>query len=343
MREEEGERQQRVTSNGDQDRNDDKGDEGLEGDDGTEEDGRMVYESDDASADTWEIDEDVEELDENERFTRGGDLGVVQEWDDRDRENTGEQAVLAKIALDREYRRNFLADSSQKRWHDKCRNRHELCTAWALEGECGRNFAFMKTGCPVACRSCDWLDVEERCRPDPDESDSLIPGDLDRLFERIASDPEIQRRFQPVVLSRPSYALGDDAESASYQIGMWLVLLKTFLSEEEARRMVGLTERSGLQPSEGGEVSRDGDYISSVSDYRTSWNTVRFLANVPRYLSCFTVTDVLALPWTSPPASNIPLPRAQYLTCDHISSAPASAWRTRHTRTWSLAPSFCSG
>jgi hypothetical protein len=254
----------------------------AEGDAIWEDEDRMMMmedEYDDEQDDEMEEGEDGEELDEQQRLEWGGDTGVVQDWYE-DQEGSRE-AVAQKIASDREYHRTFHADEAETKWHSRCRNGHKECTKWALEGECDNNKQFMRTSCPVACHSCDWIDTDRRCQPDPGGVDFFMPGDLDRLFERIATDPEIQRRFRPAVLSRPAYAPGDTAETAPYQLGMWLVLLHSFLTEEEAGRMVELAERSGLKPSEGGHVNEDGIYVSSVSDYRTSWNTVRVIAGTP--------------------------------------------------------------
>jgi hypothetical protein len=201
-----------------------------------------------------------------------------------------------KLRGDHAYYKHFVSNESHRHLHERCQNQEELCTVWALQqratddendnddneenddqdettaiAECDRNFRYMKTHCPVACRSCLWLDVPSRCAPDPNATDALLAGDLDRLFERITTDPALVEQFQPQVLSRPAYSAEEEENSG----GMWLVAFPTFLSEDEADRMARLAEQSGLQPSEGTLETDTGEAVTVTSDARTSWNAVR--------------------------------------------------------------------
>jgi hypothetical protein len=200
-----------------------------------------------------------------------------------------------KLIGDHAYYKEFVSGESHRHLHEKCRNQEELCTVWALQratddendnddsennandegetiAECDRNFRYMKTHCPVACRSCLWLDVPSRCAPDPNVTDALQAGELDGLFERITTDPALVEQFQPQVLSRPAAHGTDEQESSG---GMWLVAFPTFLTEDEADRMALLAEQSGLQPSEGTLETDTGEAVTVTSDARTSWNAVR--------------------------------------------------------------------
>jgi hypothetical protein len=198
-----------------------------------------------------------------------------------------------KLIGDHAYHQQFVSDETHRHLHEKCRNQEELCTVWALQradgesnnddhadettatAECDRNFRYMKAQCPVACRSCLWLDVQSRCAPDPNATDALQQaGELDRLFERITADPALVGQFQPQVLSRPP-AHGTTEEEEDNSGGMWLVAFPTFLAEDEADRMARLAEQSGLQPSEGTLETETGEAVTVTSDARTSWNAVR--------------------------------------------------------------------
>lgn len=125
------------------------------------------------------------------------------------------------------------------------------------------------------CRSCEQLRVETRCPLDPDAVDALYPGDLNRMFERIVTDPAY-RQYQPVVLSRPSYAPGDTAENVTYAIGLWMVLFENAMTDDEADRLVELGGLAGYErSSDVGEELPDGTYTQNVNSGRTSTNAVR--------------------------------------------------------------------
>lgn len=98
------------------------------------------------------------------------------------------------------------------------------------------------------------------------------PGDLNAMFERIVSEPSLQK-YEPVVLSRPSYAPGDTAENATYAIGLWMIMFENALSEEEAQRMIELGGNLGYErSSDVGEELPDGTFAKSINSGRTSTN-----------------------------------------------------------------------
>jgi prolyl 4-hydroxylase len=131
----------------------------------------------------------------------------------------------------------------------------------------------MKLNCAVVCQSCEMLHTETRCPMDPNAKPAVEPGDLDRLFERIATDP-YYKQYEPVVLSRPSYAPGDTAETATYRLGLWLVLLENAMSADEANRMIELGSQQGYErSSDVGDENADGTYGKHVNTGRTSENS----------------------------------------------------------------------
>jgi len=133
----------------------------------------------------------------------------------------------------------------------------------------------MQVNCGPVCKSCDMLNVEKRCPMDPDAVDAIQPGDLNRMFERIVTDP-YYKRYEPVVLSRPDLAPGDTAENATYKVGgIWMILFEKALSDEEADRMIELGSVEGYKRSSGvGQLQADGNYIETVNRDRTSYNAV---------------------------------------------------------------------
>ena len=58
------------------------------------------------------------------------------------------------------------------------------------------------------------LHVGTRCPMDPDAVDAWYPGDLNKMFEKVAYDPALAQ-FEPVVLSKPPE-------------GPWMIMLEKF-------------------------------------------------------------------------------------------------------------------
>lgn len=130
-------------------------------------------------------------------------------------------------------------------YRDECKNAHESCAIWSVLGECELNPNFMNAACAPMCKACGSLLADSRCRRYPSGVDAWGPGDSYRMFERILVE---HAEYDVKVLSRPYYAPGDTAETASYQLGPWIITLENFLSEEEADYMVALGEAEGYVP-----------------------------------------------------------------------------------------------
>jgi hypothetical protein len=133
---------------------------------------------------------------------------------------------------------------------------------------------YMQVNCAPVCAACEQLHFDTRCPMDPDAVDALQPGDLNKMFERITTHPEYQQ-YEPVVLSRPSYAPGDGPENATYTIGIWMLLFENALWEEEAERMIELGGLKGYERSKDvGVEQADGTFSAEVNHGRTSTNAV---------------------------------------------------------------------
>jgi prolyl 4-hydroxylase len=116
--------------------------------------------------------------------------------------------------------------------------------------------------------------VETRCPLDPNARDAFAaPGDLNRMFETIVTDPYYQQ-FKPVVLSRPDYAPGDTAANATYKVGsVWMVMFDNAVTEEEADRLVELGGVEGYaRSSDVGAERADGTHDVNINSGRTSTN-----------------------------------------------------------------------
>jgi len=218
---------------------------------------------------------------------RGGDLGEMQEVSgDRTEE------MLLKIREAREYVQGEVMTDDDKyaMIRHLCINKHQDCAYWSVVGECEANPGYMAVHCGPMCQSCHLLNVANRCPMDQNaaDNDALKPGDINRMFERIATDPFF-KQYEPIVLSRPTYAPGDTADTASYNIGIWLIMFENALSNEEADRMIEFGEIEGYERSEDmGDELPDGTYSSNVSPGRTSYNSVRALRSLmPTHLRTF--------------------------------------------------------
>lgn len=144
---------------------------------------------------------------------------------------------------------------------EKCRNLHEECINWAVGGECDGNPIWMKKECAPACHSCDFLVFEARCPIDvANLNDVWKAGDLDRMFEKLTSEPYLSK-YSVKILSSPSTD------------GPWVIQLDNVLTKEEADHLIELGAIEGYQRSaDVGKLSIDGSHGTKISDGRTSTN-----------------------------------------------------------------------
>ncbi|CAB9515288.1 Prolyl 4-hydroxylase subunit alpha-1 [Seminavis robusta] len=205
----------------------------------------------------------------------GADLGVPQTVDVR-----YPQEILAVIHEGRNYFEDWVKrDPFYAPVVELCKNQHENCALWAALGECEKNAAYMKHHCPIVCKSCEVLHHETKCPVDStniqEDEVAWRPGDLDKMFQRITTDPTIQELHQPTVLQRPTYANGDTEETATYNLGFWVVTLDNFLTQQETEQIVRLGHQAGFNrsASDVGKASQDGSFTRRFDEDRTSENT----------------------------------------------------------------------
>jgi prolyl 4-hydroxylase len=189
----------------------------------------------------------------------GSDMG---EWQRLDAELAPE--ILGRIAKARVYMEMVAVDDKFEKVRGICKNKHTLCALWAVLGDCESNAKFMTVNCAPVCDSCEQMHPSTRCPMDPDAIDALYPGDLDTMFQDIITNPDFQQ-YEPKVLSRPDYALGDSAETADYQLGPWVVVFDNAMSGEEADQLLSHGRSIGYHPS-----TTLGDRANAI---RTSTNT----------------------------------------------------------------------
>mmetsp|Transcript_21392 Transcript_21392/g.32602 ORF Transcript_21392/g.32602 Transcript_21392/m.32602 type:complete len:514 (+) Transcript_21392:113-1654(+) len=157
-----------------------------------------------------------------------------------------------------------------------CLNRHELCSYWAVIGECNKNKAYMKTNCAPACRSCDMLDFDARC---PVLSDEVNPpiyqrGEMHEMFVEIANGKFDQ--YEPTVHARPNVNVPTDRDAVDVLVGdnmPWVITFDSFLTPEECDRLIKLGYDKGYERSKDvGAKKFDGSYDGYESKKRTSEN-----------------------------------------------------------------------
>ena len=85
----------------------------------------------------------------------------------------------------------------------------------------------MKKSCAPVCQSCDYVTIEGRCPLDPEAVDAWYPGDLDKMFEKLTSEPYLSE-YDVQILSSPKTH------------GPWVITMENVVTEEEATRLIEL-------------------------------------------------------------------------------------------------------
>jgi prolyl 4-hydroxylase len=201
------------------------------------------------------------------RVDVGTDLGEPQ--------TLGKMAakVVQRVEKARKYfHETVMVEPRYEKVRTLCRNHNASCGFWATEGYCHKNSGYMRKYCAPVCFSCEDLHVEARCPLDPNATNAWYPGDLNRIFQRLITDPALERHA-PKVLSRPSLVGGDTEATADYQLGPWVLVLEDFLSAQETERMIQAGAEVGYARStDVGKLDKDGTFEDKVSDRRTSTN-----------------------------------------------------------------------
>jgi len=139
-----------------------------------------------------------------------------------------------------------------------CKNKHPMCTQWAMAGNCKDNGVhneyMMDTDCCPVCGSAAQLAFLMQCPIDPDDYTAFKgPGSVTKHFERTIKEfPQ----YNPQVLARPTYLPGDTEETADYKIGPWIITLDGVATDEEMERLISWGKNLGYERStDGGDES----------------------------------------------------------------------------------------
>lgn len=97
---------------------------------------------------------------------------------------------------------------------------------------------------------------------DPDAPDSWGPGDLDKMFRRLSTEPYLSL-YDTKILSSPDSTGGP-----------WVITMENVVNETEAERLIELGAIEGYARSaDVGKMKADGTFESNVNSGRTSTNT----------------------------------------------------------------------
>ena len=205
------------------------------------------------------------------------DFGVKQERPDN-RDTILSAKVATIIRESKAYMRKVRTNKEYGTLRETCRNGNAMCSIWAAQGECQKNPAAMHVTCAPACHSCEMVDVERRCPMDNVHEENVLKnkGDLNALFERIV-DGDIDgngfAKFKPRTIQRP-YKSGDTS-TRTWNVGPWMLAFDHFLTDEEADKLIEVSENRGFGRSEEiiKKIKPDGTFERRISTYRTSFNT----------------------------------------------------------------------
>jgi len=179
-----------------------------------------------------------------------------------------------------------LDDNTRK----NCQNRHDLCTFWAVIGECANNKAYMATNCAPACQTCHLIDIEKRCPKLVDADPALVPGGVNKMFERIVRNAPGNRTdlteeetaalaasntplYTVTVHSRPDPNPSSISPAIDKATPPWVITFDNFLTDDECEAMIQLGHKYEYKRSEDvGALKFDGSHDSVKSERRTSEN-----------------------------------------------------------------------
>ena len=131
-----------------------------------------------------------------------------------------------------------------------CLNKDNMCTHWAMQGRC--NEVDVKLNCGPSCGSCMYLDDDVRCGTLEQLPNALSPGSVDKMFQRIVRDYDVQ------ILSQPT-----EEEDRP-----WIVTIDDFVSDEEINLILEYGEKTGYE--QGGETFNGNHASPQKTQQRTS-------------------------------------------------------------------------
>ena len=188
----------------------------------------------------------------------------------------------------------------------QCHDTRVECAAWASQGECKENHAFMLSECKYSCKVCD-VNFKAACYRDPEMRPAATAGTINATFARAVSG--LYSELKPRVLHREP----------------WIVAFDEFLRPSEADHLIKTAGHNF-------ERSLAGDGVTPVRTSSTSW------CNVPHCLSDSLfqrvrarIANITRVPWAN--AEHLQLLRyepGQFYREHHDQNSPHySAWGPR--------------
>jgi prolyl 4-hydroxylase len=118
----------------------------------------------------------------------------------------------------------------------------------------------MKSECAPICNTCETYTIEYKCPIDPNAKNAWAPGDLDKMFARLSSEPYLSQ-YSVEILSSPETG------------GPWVITMDNFVTPYEAKRLIELGADEGYKRSaDVGLMLPDGSFEDLYYDGRTSTN-----------------------------------------------------------------------
>jgi len=205
-------------------------------------------------------------------------------------EGSQRNEVAEKVKKTAEYMESEQMMELEEDVRKNCQNRHELCSFWAVIGECDNNKGYMTTNCAPACQTCHLIDIERRCPKLEDADPALVPGSLNQMFERIVRQAPGNRTlteeernelaasqtplYTVTVHSRPDPDPREISPAIDKATPPWVVTFDNFLTAEECEAMIELGYKYEYKRSEDvGGLKFDGTHESVQSVRRTSENS----------------------------------------------------------------------
>ena len=149
----------------------------------------------------------------------------------------------------------------------------------------------MTTNCAPSCKTCNLIDIQNRCPKLVDAKPALTPGSLNKMFSRIVktapgnrTDLSDEEKRQLGADKMPLYTVhihsgpGVDTDNEN-TVAMdkssppWVITFDNFVTEEECQNMIELGHKYKYKRSEdAGAVRFDGTHDGVKSERRTSEN-----------------------------------------------------------------------
>jgi hypothetical protein len=93
------------------------------------------------------------------------------------------------------------------------------------------------------------MTVEGRCPLDPNAKHAWAPGDLDKMFTKLTSEPYLSE-YEVEILSSPHWDESETNLKATNGKGLpWIITMENVVTEEEALRLIELGAVEGYQRS----------------------------------------------------------------------------------------------